>query len=404
MAQRLPDPTRRLPGAASRGRWRAFSIELEDKIGRTRGSSAADPDLGRARGLLNFPPDIWFFDFSKSFLPTITSAQNYRAARQALLAYNQRVAAQRRDLRRPHQLPRPPTRPDRRSTSARSRPWSTSICARPTSWPISFDADRLFYQIKGRLYAYHMLLQELGRDFDRMIRPKNNVQNISGQLMDTFARGGQMRPSVVIDGPPWRTCSPAISRPGLLPQARWCCSSRRWSQVLRNWVGPAPMLPGSVGCWCAWRRWAVIGAGFLSSGCAPGNTRGQPLEVWRTHVPARRSPPRRSRSSDWPGYLAAEEDGVRRGAERGHPEAPARGRVSRSTASSKGDPIYPGTSADSWNRTHVLEPAVRPSAPSSSCTGSPTPPTAAGTSASSTATGAGSPSPRCPRTAPCLRR
>ena len=29
-------------------------------------------------------------------------------------------------------------------------------------WPIKFDADRLFYQVKGRLYAYHMLLQELG--------------------------------------------------------------------------------------------------------------------------------------------------------------------------------------------------------------------------------------------------
>ena len=40
-----------------------FAIELEDQIGRTRGSSAADPDLGRARGLLNFPPDVWFFDF-----------------------------------------------------------------------------------------------------------------------------------------------------------------------------------------------------------------------------------------------------------------------------------------------------------------------------------------------------
>ena len=43
-----------------------FAIELEDQIGRTRGSSAADPDLGWARGLLNFPPDIWFFDFSKA--------------------------------------------------------------------------------------------------------------------------------------------------------------------------------------------------------------------------------------------------------------------------------------------------------------------------------------------------
>ena len=98
-----------------------FSIELEDQIGRTRGSSAADPDLGRARGLLNFPPDIWFFDFSKSLLPTITSAQNYRAGRQALLAYNQRVAAKARDLRRAHRFPGRHARSHRASTSARSR-------------------------------------------------------------------------------------------------------------------------------------------------------------------------------------------------------------------------------------------------------------------------------------------
>ena len=44
------------PAALQRGIQGAlarFAIELEDQIGRTRGSSAADPDLGRARGLLN---------------------------------------------------------------------------------------------------------------------------------------------------------------------------------------------------------------------------------------------------------------------------------------------------------------------------------------------------------------
>jgi hypothetical protein len=72
-------------------------------------------------------------------------------------------------------------------------------------WPIKFDADRLFYQVKGRLYAYHLLLQELGLDFDPVIRPKNNVQNVWSQLMDTFAEAGLMRPLFVIDGPPQGT-------------------------------------------------------------------------------------------------------------------------------------------------------------------------------------------------------
>ncbi|MGE3739410.1 MAG: DUF2333 domain-containing protein, partial [Geminicoccaceae bacterium] len=83
------------PAAFQRGIQAAlarFSIELEDQIGRMRGSSPVDPDLGRARGLINFPPDIWYFDLSKSFLPTVTSARNYRGARDALLSYNRRVA------------------------------------------------------------------------------------------------------------------------------------------------------------------------------------------------------------------------------------------------------------------------------------------------------------------------
>ena len=78
------------------------------------------PGLGRARGLLNFPPDIWFFDFGKSLLPTITSEQNYRAGREALLAYNQRVAAKGAmfDVRTDSLAPRSS---GSRSISARSR-------------------------------------------------------------------------------------------------------------------------------------------------------------------------------------------------------------------------------------------------------------------------------------------
>ena len=98
-----------------------FSIELEDQIGRTRGSSAADPDLSRARGLLNFPPDVWFFDFSKSLLPTVTSRAELsrRAAGAAGLQPARR--RQGRDLRRPHQFARPPRSTASASTSARSR-------------------------------------------------------------------------------------------------------------------------------------------------------------------------------------------------------------------------------------------------------------------------------------------
>ena len=178
-----------------------FSIELEDQIGRTRGSSAADPDLTRARGLLNFPPDVWFFDFSKSLLPTITSEQNYRAGRQALLAYNQRVGAKGATFDvRTDSLARTL---ERIGLDLGAQSALIDQHLRTTGlWPIHFDADRLFYQVKGRLYAYHMLLRELGLDFQPVIQPNNNLQNVWDQLMDTFNEAGVMRPIFVIDGPP----------------------------------------------------------------------------------------------------------------------------------------------------------------------------------------------------------
>ena len=191
------------PAAFQRGIQAAlarFSIELEDQIGRTRGSSAADPDLGRARGLLNFPPDIWFFDFGKSLLPTVTSEQNYRAGRQALLAYNQRLAAHGAvfDVRTDSLA----ATLDRIAIDLGSQSALIDQHLRQTGvWPIHFDADRLFYQVKGRLYTYHMLLRELRVDFEPL-EQSNNLQGVWSQLMDTFAEAGEMRPFVVIDGPP----------------------------------------------------------------------------------------------------------------------------------------------------------------------------------------------------------
>ena len=210
-----------------------FTIELEDQVGRMRGSSPADPDLSRARGLINFPPDVWFFDLSKSFLPTITSAHNYRAARDALIAYNRKVASQATSF---------DVRTD--SLAATLERISVDLGAQSaivdqhlreaTNWPVNFDADRLFYQIKGRMYGYHLVLQELGKDFDPVIRPKNNVQNVWDQLMGTFAEAGQMRPLLVVDGSP----RAALFASHLAIQGfylkRVVLQLKEMSQVLRN--------------------------------------------------------------------------------------------------------------------------------------------------------------------------
>ena len=82
--------------------------------------------------------------------------------------------------------------------------------------------------------------------------------------------------------------------------------------------------------------------------------RGQPLEVWHTHVPHDVTAEDIAQL-DWQGYLAAEQavlDEVRTEVtQRLPPEE--RVPVNRYF---EGSPIYPGHFKDDWNRTHVLEP------------------------------------------------
>ena len=79
-----------------------------------------------------------------------------------------------------------------------------------------------------------MLLQELGKDFDPVIRPKNNVQNVWGQLMDTFDEAGEMRPLFVIDGPPQGTLFASHLAIQGFYLKRVVLQLKEMSQVLRN--------------------------------------------------------------------------------------------------------------------------------------------------------------------------
>ena len=83
----MPNYQRGMMRAISR-----FTMELENQIGRLRGSSAIDRDLERAVGLLQFPTDVWLFDFDQSWLPIQPADTQYEAAARALRAFNRRVA------------------------------------------------------------------------------------------------------------------------------------------------------------------------------------------------------------------------------------------------------------------------------------------------------------------------
>ncbi|UEM25300.1 DUF2333 family protein (plasmid) [Skermanella mucosa] len=174
-----------------------LSFELLDQFGRMRGSSQADPDLERAAGLLQFPGNVWIIDFSKSLMPTIPSEDQYRAALRALVSYNTRVAAGNAVFdRRADSLAATILRvaADLGSQSA----LIDAHLEQSSGFIFNRSADDLFYQTKGKLYAYHMLLREVGRDFERVILERN-LKTVWEQTMESLREAAVLQPPVVLD-------------------------------------------------------------------------------------------------------------------------------------------------------------------------------------------------------------
>ena len=70
-----------------------FAIEMTNSLGRTRGSSAVDPDLDKAAGLLKYDGTVWVWEPSISLLPTARAESQYEAGMRALESYNRRLAS-----------------------------------------------------------------------------------------------------------------------------------------------------------------------------------------------------------------------------------------------------------------------------------------------------------------------
>jgi hypothetical protein len=177
-----------------------FSTEMMDQLGRTRGSSQTDRDLEQARGFLNEQPNIWIWQPSVSILPSATSAQKYRAGRDKLVAYNKRLASGQATFeRRADNLQALLDRiaNDHGSDSAVI---DQHIIEQAGNL---FDTrcDDIFYFNKGRLYANFLLLRELGKDFEAIIKEKG-LTNAWNGMVDTFRTAAELDPWVVWNGYP----------------------------------------------------------------------------------------------------------------------------------------------------------------------------------------------------------
>jgi len=177
-----------------------FAIELTDQMGRTRGSSQADPDLDAAAGELKFPPDVWVWDPKISFLPTAASEDHYRRAVTLLIRYNRRLGEGNATFdRRADNLLGTLDRfaADLGSASAEI----DHHVLQESSGLIDFTSDDLFYNVKGRLYAYTMILGALATDFARTIQERQ-LDAAWQHMLDSFRQAVALDPLVVANGTP----------------------------------------------------------------------------------------------------------------------------------------------------------------------------------------------------------
>ena len=177
-----------------------FAVEMSDQIGRARGSSQVDADLDRAAGLLRYPGDRWIIDFSASWAPVASADSQYRAAAEALRSYNDRLAAgdavfERRADNLLNTLDR--IAADLGSASALIH----EHLATQGGWMIDLTADDIFYQNKGRLYGYAMLLDALGQDFADVIESAG-LTTVWAEMLVSLQEGASLAPIAVISGAP----------------------------------------------------------------------------------------------------------------------------------------------------------------------------------------------------------
>lgn len=177
-----------------------FAFELTDQIGRTRGSSQTDPDLQEAAGLLQYSGTKWLWDPSVSLWPTAASEKQYEKARRSIMAYNQRLAEGSAvfEKRSDNLL----ATLDRIALDLGS---SSAVLDRHIAQHagdlIDFQADDLFYNVKGQVYAYYLVLRELGKDFENVIAERELAKawaQMEGSLRTTAA----LDPWVVVNNEP----------------------------------------------------------------------------------------------------------------------------------------------------------------------------------------------------------
>ena len=182
-----------------------FALELGDHLGRVRGSSAIDENVDRAAGLLKYDGTVWYWG-QGNIWPDAKAETQYRRGVDALMVYNRDLASGKATYeRRADNLI---VLLDRIASDLGSA--SAVLDERVSTAGGHFDsrADNVFFNVKGKMYGYAVILNAVGQDFSTVIEERR-AGEIWTNMLTSMRTGASMDPLIVINGEQDSTLSPS---------------------------------------------------------------------------------------------------------------------------------------------------------------------------------------------------
>ncbi len=207
-----------------------FTLEVGDYLGRVRGSSAIDPNLDKAVGLLKYDGTTWYWG-QGNIIPKPKAESQYLEAVEHLDLYNRDVAAGKStyDKRADNLI----ALLDRVAADLGSSSAELDARAQAGGGYTDFAADDIFYNAKGKLYGYYVILNALGKDFDVVIKEKQ-AGEIWANMLNSLREGARMDPLIVVNGDPDSLMMPSHLRALGFPLLRASKQMLELSDVLRK--------------------------------------------------------------------------------------------------------------------------------------------------------------------------
>ncbi|ARJ66261.1 DUF2333 domain-containing protein [Magnetospirillum sp. ME-1] len=173
---------------------------LNSEKGVAFGPNGTDVNLNHAAGLLKYPGTVWKFDTHKSWLPTASAEKQYRNAQRSLDLYNDMVAAGGTPFERKPEALAAVVEALIRDLDEVTEAIDHHLAAGHLVL-LDFGVDGVFYGNKGRLYAYSIVLRELGRDFEKTLADRRQLEAWT-RMVDQLAASARLKPWLVWSAAP----------------------------------------------------------------------------------------------------------------------------------------------------------------------------------------------------------